>query len=182
MTVSRPTIHFRATLLRPASPPRASWLFVLVPKSSSAKLPARSRVTVDGTLAGHSFQAALEPDGVGRHWLKLTKVFCDAAGVAVGDRVPLSITAVAQEPEPRVPSDLVAALAALPAAKAQWLVITAVARRDCIQWISSGKMAQTRGKRIATACSMLAAGKRRICCFDRSGIYSGSLSAPEAAQ
>jgi len=28
---------------------------------------------------------------------------------------------------------------------------------------------------------MLGKGKRRVCCFDRSGFYSQTLSAPEAA-
>jgi hypothetical protein len=36
-------------------------------------------------------------------------------------------------------------------------------------------------RRIKNACSMLAAGKRRVCCFDRSGFYSKSLSAPKSA-
>jgi hypothetical protein len=34
---------------------------------------------------------------------------------------------------------------------------------------------------VKNACSMLAAGKRRVCCFDRSGFYSKGLSAPKAA-
>jgi hypothetical protein len=29
---------------------------------------------------------------------------------------------------------------------------------------------------------MLAAGKRRVCCFDPSGYYSKALAAPEAAE
>ena len=29
---------------------------------------------------------------------------------------------------------------------------------------------------------MLASGKRRACCFDRSGIYSKSLDAPKSAE
>lgn len=50
-------------------------------------------------------------------------------------------------------------------------------------WITSGKKAETRGKRIATACDKLACGKRNACCFDRSGMYSkGSMGAPEAAE
>ncbi|PYK22815.1 MAG: hypothetical protein DME59_18975 [Verrucomicrobia bacterium] len=40
---------------------------------------------------------------------------------------------------------------------------------------------ETRARRIKNACSMLAAGKRRVCSFDRSGFYSKSLSAPKAA-
>ncbi|PPU36784.1 hypothetical protein XaplCFBP3123_20745 [Xanthomonas arboricola pv. populi] len=34
------------------------------------------------------------------------------------------------------------------------------------------KKAKTRIKRIATACDMLAAGKRLACCVDRSGMHS----------
>lgn len=138
--------------------------------------------TVDGTLAGYPFQASLQPDGQGSHWLKVTRAMRDAAGVAQGDTVTLVMIPVAREPEPRVPADLRAALAAHPAALAQWAAITAVARRDSIQWITSGKRAGTRGKRIATACSMLAAGKRRICCFDRSGIYGKGFAAPEPTE
>mgnify|MGYP002737726338 CR=1 FL=1 len=83
--------------------------------------------------------------------------------------------------------DLVAnlrkALADHPVAKAQWATLTAVARRDWIHWITSGKKAETRVKRIATACDMLASGKRRACCFDRSGMYSrGNMGAPVAAE
>ena len=35
---------------------------------------------------------------------------------------------------------------------------------------------------IAVACDKLAKGQRRACCFDRSGMYSNSLSAPEPAR
>ena len=42
---------------------------------------------------------------------------------------------------------------------------------------------ETRVKRIETACDKLAAGRRRACCFDRSGMYSkGNMGAPEAAE
>jgi hypothetical protein len=35
-------------------------------------------------------------------------------------------------------------------------------------------------KRIASGCDMLAKGKRRPCCFDRSGMYAKSMSCPVA--
>lgn len=135
-------------------------------------------VTVTGTVAGYPLQATLEPDGQGGHWLKVDHALQQAAGVAAGDRVAVEMTPVDVEPEPVVPDDLHAALAAQPAARATWDDITAVARRDWIFWIVSGKKADTRVKRIATACDMLASGKRRACCFDRSGMYSKSLAAP----
>src|SRR5216110_450451 len=67
--------------------------------------------------------------------------------------------------EPRVPTDLRKALAATPKAKTQWRDLTPIARRDFITWIDSAKQPETRRRRIERACSMLAAGKRRPCCY-----------------
>ena len=69
------------------------------------------------------------------------------------------------------------------AAKATWDDITPVARRDWIAWITSGKKAETRVKRIDVACDKLACGNRRACCFDSSGRFSkGNMGVPEAAK
>lgn len=176
-------ISFKATLSRPASPANATWRFLVLPTATSNKLPSRSQVTVDGTLAGQVFQATLDPDGEGGHWLKLDGALCTAAGVDAGDKVELTIKPVDKEPEPTVPTDLKKALAANAAAKATWDDITPVARRDWIAWITSGKKAETRVKRIDVACDKLACGNRRACCFDSSGRFSkGSMGVPEAAK
>ena len=182
MAKSTTIVRFTATLLRPESPKGAAWAFLVLPAQASAVLPTRSMTTVDGTLDGKCFQATLEPDGQGSHWLKVGRALRESAGASVGDTVALEITPVAVEPEPRVPVDVHKALTAAPAARAQWSSLTPAARRDWIQWITSGKKAQTRQRRIVNACEMLTAGKRRACCFDRSGIYSKSLGAPKAAK
>ena len=70
-----------------------------------------------------------------------------------------------EQSEPRVPTDLRKALAAAPKAKAKWTDLTPIARRDFITWIDAAKQAETRSRRIERAGSMLAAGKRRPCCF-----------------
>ena len=70
-----------------------------------------------------------------------------------------------EEQEPRVPTDLRKSLAAAPTARTQWRDLTPIARRDFISWIDSAKQPETRRRRIDRACSMLAAGKRRPCCF-----------------
>lgn len=179
------TIRFSATLHRPAATDKTrtavSWTFLKLPDGASRKLPSRGQTTVEGTLNGHPFQATLEPDGRGAHWLKVDRTLREAAGVAVRDVVELEISPVSEEPEPKVPADLQRALAGADVkARAAWTDITPAARRDFIHWITSGKRAETRGKRIATACDMLAKGKRRPCCFDRSGMYDKSLSCPVA--
>jgi hypothetical protein len=174
-------IRFKVKLLRPAEPQGASWSFFVLPEAASAKLPTRSQVSVAGTLGGAPFQATLEPDGAGSHWLKVERALAEAARAQAGDTVAVELAALAEEPEPVLPDDLRKALAAHPDARATWDDITPVARRDWIQWVTSGKKAETRVKRIATACDQLASGKRRACCFDRSGIYSKAFSAPRAA-
>jgi hypothetical protein len=176
-------IRFEATVKRPAQPKGATWTFLVLPKAASAKLPTRSMVTVEGLFGDAPFVATLEPDGAGSHWLKVEKTLREKAGVAAGDVVALEIAPVAEEPEPKVPPDVRKALSGNAAAKATWNDITPVARRDWIHWITSGKKAETRVKRIETALDKLACGNRRACCFDRSGMYSkGNMGAPEAAE
>ena len=173
-------IRFRATLCRPVANAKVgSWLFLTLPKVASAKLPSRGMVSVKGRINGVPFQATLEPDGEKSHWLKVNRKIITAAGIDTGDVVTLEITPVAEEPEPKIPPDLRKALATTPQAKTVWQDITPLARRDWIHWITSAKQAETRTRRIGNACSMLASGKRRPCCFDRSGFYSKSLNAPK---
>jgi hypothetical protein len=176
-------IRFSATLLRPKADGKpVSWTFLNLPKEASARLPSRSMTSVEGTFNGFPFQATLDPDGQGSHWLKVDRKLREAAGAAVGDVVTLEIAPAAVEPEPKAPADLRKALAAAPVrARAVWSDITPIARRDWIHWIISAKQAETRARRIKTACAMLAKGKRRPCCFDRSGMYDQSLSCPVAA-
>ena len=190
--MTKTSIRFKAKLLRPAmepARPRAdqiekagSWTFLTLPKNASAKLPSRGVTAIEGTINGVPFQAVLEPDGQKSHWLKVERKLREAVGAEAGELVTLEIAPAAKEPEPEVPADLRKALAtAAPNARNLWSDITPNARRDWIHWITSAKQPETRTRRIKNACSMLAAGKRRVCCFDRSGFYSKSLSAPKAA-
>jgi hypothetical protein len=182
MTKPASKIRFKAKLFRPAESEKAgAWTFLTLPKNASAKLPSRGMTAIEGTINGFPFQATLQPDGQKSHWLKVNRKLCEAAGADADDVVTLEIAPAAEESEPTVPADVRRALAATPKARALWSDITPIARRDWIHWITSAKPAETRARRIKNACSMLAGGKRRVCCFDRSGFYSKSLSAPKAA-
>lgn len=175
-------IAFQTTLLRPEKPGRVDgWAFLILPKAESAKLPRRGRTTVDGTLNDYPFRATLEPDGQLSHWLKVSAVLCKAAKVQTGETVTVRMSAAHPEPEPDLPDDLKARLKTSPEAMAVWQKTTAISRLDWIHWIESAKQAKTRQQRIENACDMLSSGKKRVCCFDPSGFYSKSLSAPRSA-
>ena len=162
---TKSTIRFSAKLFRPKSTEKiGSWTLLTLPKSASAKLP-RGMTMVEGTINGFPFRAALEPNGKASHWLRVNKAMRDAAGADAVGTVTVEITRAGEEPATRVPMDLRKALAAAPLAQTLWADITPIARRDWILWISSAKQPETRRRRIEKACSMLASGKRRVCCF-----------------
>ena len=173
---------FKTKLLRPAKPGKdGSWTFFVLPKTASDKLPRRGRTSVEGTINGYPFQATLEPDGQLSHWLRLSKELSDAAHANVDEMVIVQIAPASPESEPQPPDDLREALAASPVAKVVWDETTTTARLDWIHWIESAKQAKTRKSRVDNACDMLSSGEKRVCCFDQSGFYSKSLSAPLAA-
>src|SRR6476619_2028990 len=181
--MTKPSIRFKAKLFCPAQSEKGeSWTFLTLPKHASAKLPSRGMTAIEGTINGIRFQAELEPDGQKSHWLKVDRKLSKSAGAKAGDIVRLEIAPAPEDTEPEVPADLRKALAtAAPKTRATWSDITPNARRDWIHWITSAKQEETRTRRVKNACSMLGSGKRRVCCFDRSGFYSQSMSAPKAA-
>jgi hypothetical protein len=164
-------IRFESKLLK-----IGSIIVLKLPKSASEKLPSRGMTMVDGTINDFHFQAALEPDGKGSHWLKVDKTMLKAARATLGDTVILAIEPTRKWPEPKVPADLKSALAAAPQAHALWMDITPMARWDWIRWIGATKNPETRKHRIDVTLSKFRTGKRRPCCFDRSQCADPSVS------
>jgi hypothetical protein len=136
-----------------------------LPKNVSAKLPSRGTVMIEGVINSLPFRTALEPDGKGSHSLKVSQTMRAAADADAGETVTVEITRAGDEPEMRVPADLLKALGSDPRAQAAWADITPLARRDWIFSVSTAKLPETRQRRIEKACDMLAKGKRRLCCF-----------------
>jgi hypothetical protein len=156
MQASKSTIHFTGTLLHPDA--------IHLPKTASANLPSPLAI-VEGTLNGFPFRALLKATANKTYTLKLTEPLLTAASIAPGDTVTIELTRIGDEPETRPPVELLQCLAAAPKAQAQWTAITSNARRDWILWITSAKLPATRLIRVQKACSMLASGKKRVCCF-----------------
>jgi hypothetical protein len=143
------------------------WTVLHLPKDASAKLPSRGMTMVEGTLNGHSFKAALEPDGRGSHWFRLTTSLQKTANTKAGDIVMLEIEPAKEWWRPEAPEDLKKALAKTPQAGDLWNKITPNAQWEWIRWIRATKQEETRKRRIEVAISKLKSGMRRPCCFNR---------------
>ena len=137
-----------------------SWLNV--PKVFSAKL--HGMTNVEGTVNGHPFRAALEPNTSGGYWLRVNKAMRDGAGAHASDTVKVAI--LGPEPEPTVPGDLRVAFTASNKAKTLWKGLTRIGRLDWIRWIDSAKTPETRARRVRRTVEQLSSGKRRPCCVN----------------
>jgi hypothetical protein len=154
------TITFKEKLVQ-----IGSWIILRIPKSASAKLPSRGATMVKGLVHGRNFNAVLEPDGKGSHWLKIDNSILK--GAKAGQVVTVSMEAIKEWPEPKLPADVKGALAKSSDAQGVWNDITAMARHDWLRWIRGTKQAKTSKRRVDVMISKLSAGKRRPCCFNR---------------
>lgn len=176
--MTKPVLTFKAKLQHPADyEGRKPWAFVVLPKNVSEQLPRRGRTTVEGAVNDIPFAQTLEPDGNLSHWMTIdNKLLKQLDGAA---QLNIALRSV-KEVEPKMPADFGKALKANVAATETWNATTTLARVDWIHWIVSGKQKATRAKRINDAIDMLSSGKKRVCCFDPSGHYAKSLSAPKS--
>ncbi len=140
---------------------------IILSKNEGIKLPSQGTSMVEGSINGFNFRVALEPDGKGNHWFIIDKKNTKLMGLDIGDSVILEFSPIKVWPEPKVPKDLEDALKSDSQAYNLWIDITPMARWDWIHWFESVKLEKTRMERPSKLCSMLKAGKRRPCCFNR---------------
>ncbi len=148
-----------------------------LPGEASQELPSRGQVSVRGTLNGHKFQTVVEPDGLRGHWIRIPPKFQKATNLNPGDTVKVAIEVTPEWPEPKMPSDLGAALAsASESVQGSWHDITPMARWEWVRWVEATANPATRQRRVEVSISKLEGGKRRPCCFDLSACTDPSVS------
>jgi len=148
-----------------------------LPEAASRDLPSRGQVAVHGTINGTRFGTVLEPDGNSGHWMRVDDTLQHAAGISAGDTAALVIEVTGDWPEPGVPEDLAAALAAAPRTiQDLWHEITPMARWEWVRWVSATKNPDTRRRRVEVSISKMTSGKRRPCCFNLSACTDPDLA------
>jgi hypothetical protein len=148
-----------------------------LPEEASRCLPSRGQVAVRGSINGREFRTVLEPDGLKGHWMRVDQDLRNAADIAAGDTVSVSVDVTRDWPEPDVPADLGAALAVAPQEIQNiWNDITPMARWEWVRWVNATANPVTRQRRVEVSISKMDDGKRRPCCFDLSACTDPELS------
>ena len=146
----------------------SSNLILRLPDDVSKLLPSRGQLMVDATIHGYSFHTPLEPDGRFSHYFKIDSKLAAKLHAKNGDFVSVTILPTKVWPEPVIPQDLQTALSNSDSkVRDMWKNITPMSRWEWIRWIRATSNDETRAKRIHVACSKMAHGTRRPCCWNR---------------
>jgi hypothetical protein len=167
-----PAVRFEATLCTIDGS-----TILRLPEKASKLLPSRGQVAVQATVNGHAFQTVVEPDGEFGHWVRIDAKQERAAALRAGDTAEVELVPLEDWPEPKVPQDLQAALAAAPdKIQELWKDITPMARWEWVRWVNATRNPDTRQRRVEVSISKMQSGKRRPCCFNLAACTDPDLS------
>jgi hypothetical protein len=133
---------------------RGGGAVVLVPPQIGAALGGNKQMRVFGTLNGVEYRSSTMPYR-GAFYMGVHKATREAAGVAIGDEVDVTVN---RDDSPRVldmPRDLEVALAAEPELRARFDELSFSRRRELADPIAEAKRPETRARRIETTLARL---------------------------
>ena len=120
----------------------------------------RVRPPLGITIRGHTWPTTPGVyDGVGD--IVVNRAVKAATGVDAPERVQVTVELDTEPRTVTVPSDLRAALAEVPEAKAAFADMSFTHRREYVEWVVEAKRPETRARRIAATVERVRAGKPR---------------------
>jgi hypothetical protein len=147
-----PALTFRAVLLR--KDPRLP-VYIVVPHAVVAPWQLQATNVVEGSVNGCAMgrRTIKRWDASpGSPWfVEFTAPFCQAAGIAVGDGLDVSLVLAATD----MPDELRAQLTGHAVAMAAWDRLSESKRRTAMEFVRSGKTANTRERRAASMAERL---------------------------
>jgi hypothetical protein len=126
----------------------SSATFIAIPEKVMKTFNGRRRVPVTITIATHTYRTTVCDMGLGP-MVPVSARNRNAAGIARGDRIHVTIEADLQERTVDIPQDLIAAMNA--AERATFEKMSFTHRREYVDWIEGAKKSETRARRIEKA-------------------------------
>lgn len=128
-----------------------------VPPEAVAALGTKKRPPVKVSLANYSYRTTVAAYG-DVFMLPLSKEHRQAAGVATGDQVEVTIELDLEPRTVEVPADLAAALAEKAGATEAFEALSYTMRKETVRQVESAKAQETRYRRIAKIVASLGQG------------------------
>jgi hypothetical protein len=117
----------------------------------------RARAPVRGTVDGTEFRTTVAVYG-NRYYIGFNKELREWAGIAIGDRVQVSLELDREPRTVEVPPALPAALESDSKARAVFEGLSYTHRNEYARWIAEAKRDETRDRRVDKALAMLREG------------------------
>jgi hypothetical protein len=131
---------------------------IAVPAEVVEQLSSGKKPAVRATVNGYTYRTTVAPLG-GRFMLPVSAEVRQAAGVAAGDRVVVSLALDTEPRQVEVPADLQAALKREPEARRFFQGLSYSRQRGLVLSIEGARTAETRQRRIDKAVASLRAGR-----------------------
>ena len=122
--------------------------FIEVPAEVVAALGAGKRPPVLVTLNGYSYPWTIAVYG-GKSYLGLRREVREAAGVAPGQTLTVSLTPDDQPRTVEVPSDLLGVLEREPDARSAFERLSYTSQKELVAWVEGAKRPETRERRLS---------------------------------
>ena len=133
--------------------------FVEVPPDVHAALGPRKRPAVRVVINGVELRTTLAVYG-GHSYVGIRREIREAAHIAPGEEIELSVELDEQPRTVDLPSDLAAALVADPEAQHIFDGLSSTNRKEYVAWVVGAKQPATRQRRVAEAPALLKSGRR----------------------
>ena len=128
-----------------------------VPADVVDALNAGKRPPVVATVAGYAYRTTVAPY-TGAYFIPLAAEHREAAGVAAGEEVDVSITLDTAPREIAVPDDLAAAFDE--PARARFDALAYSHQKEWVRWVEEAKKPETRATRIEKTAAALKEGRK----------------------
>jgi hypothetical protein len=130
---------------------------IQVPDDVVEALGAGKRPPVAVTVGGYTYRTTVAPMG-GDFWVPLAAEHREAAGVAAGQEVDVSVVLDTAPREVTLPDDLSAVMD--DAARAHFDGLAPSHKKEWVRWVEEAKKPETRAARIEKTVESLRAGKK----------------------
>jgi len=160
--MSNKIIHFKETIKKSLLAPGGSWHFVDFPENTFEVFGRRGHIRIKGLINNQAFYGNLFPVGSGRHIITIPLKLQKQIGIKLHQEISLSIEEDFEEIFIEMPVELKEALDFDEEMAELFNKLSPANQKYQKMWVNSGKLTETRIKRVVKIFEKLSKGDYRF--------------------